>query len=386
MHSHQISSSTAHPTLKDQLELHAENCVECGLCVRECGFLQKYGAPKSIATGYAPDSATDQRFHFECSLCGLCAAVCPPKIGLNPATMFLEMRREAVLRNAAPFPEHKGILGYEKRGASKQYSYYGLPENCDTIFFPGCTFPGTRPARLIQLFQHLQQSIPNLGIVLDCCAKPSHDLGREDYFHTRFGELREYLVTQNIKKVLTACPNCYKVFNLYGAPLVAQTVYEYLVEYPVATGQLQGRVTIHDPCSIRDNETTHGAVRKLIAATSLQLREMKHNGTDTICCGEGGSVGCLNRGLAKNWGDRRREEADGDFVVTYCAGCVHFLGSRMDTGHILDLLFDPEATLQKKVKIARAPFTYLNRLLLKRRFKKMLPATAQRERRFSHAI
>ncbi len=382
MLSPQVSSTFLHQPLKDQIEHHAATCVECGLCVKECGFLQKYGAPKAIATAYTPDSATDLRFPFECSLCGLCATVCPPKIGLNPATMFLEMRRESVLRNAAPFSEHKGIIGYEKRGTSKRYSWYGLPENCDTVFFPGCTFAGTRPARLMQLFQHLQQSIPSLGIVLDCCAKPSHDLGRDDYFHAMFGELREYLVTHKIKKVLTACPNCYKVFNQYGAPLTAQTVYEYLIDHPVATGQLQGQVTVHDPCSIRDNETTHDAVRKLIAATSLQVREMKHHGVNTICCGEGGSAGCINKGFAKDWGDYRRDEADGNFVVAYCAGCVHFLDSRMDTGHILDLLFAPEATLQKKVKVARAPFTYLNRLLLKRRFKKLLSTVAQRERTF----
>lgn len=374
------SSIVFHKSLIREIGHHTTNCVECGLCVKECRLLQKNGTPGAIAGSYAPDSATGQTIPFECSLCGLCAAVCPPKIGLNPASLFLEMRREAVQRNAAPFSAHKRILNYEQRGTSKRYSFYGLPEGCDTVFFPGCTFSGTRPKRLQELFSHLQQAVPNLGIVLDCCAKPSRDLGREDFFEAMFGELRDYLVKQKIKKVLTLCPSCYKIFSRYGMPLAVQSVYDLLIDHPVQVGQTQGKVTVHDPCPTREEVATHAAVRQLIKTTGLEIIEMKHHGTRTICCGEGGAVACVNKELSVAWGDQRKEEAAGYPVVTYCAGCVNYLSSRMQTIHVLDLLFAPETTLAGKLKVARAPFTYLNRLLLKRRFRKMLPTATQRER------
>ena len=157
-----------------------KKCIACPLCRRECAFLEKYGNPKEIADRIDPGVDASLALAFECSLCGLCGAVCP--VDLEPRDLFLDMRREAVKKGIAPFPEHKMLLDYEKRGTSRRYSYYALPEGCDTIFFPGCGLPGTRPKRDPPGFNHLRSFIPGLGIVLDCCTKPSHDLGRQDFF------------------------------------------------------------------------------------------------------------------------------------------------------------------------------------------------------------
>ncbi len=43
-----------------------------------------------------------------------------------------------------------------------------------------------------ELIEHLlclnlfSKKIPSVGIVLDCCTKPSHDLGRDDFFNAMF--------------------------------------------------------------------------------------------------------------------------------------------------------------------------------------------------------
>ncbi|RJX27365.1 MAG: (Fe-S)-binding protein [Desulfurivibrio sp.] len=373
--------STVRPQLRQELTLQSEKCIECKLCRRECLFLQKYGSPRQIAATYDPDSPRDQLMAFECSLCQLCAAVCPVKI--NPAAMFLEMRREAVSRGVQDFAGYGVILNYEKRGTSRRYSHYGLPAECDTILFPGCALPGTRPDKVKALFAHLRQTIPRLGIVLDCCTKPSHDLGRESHFQAMFGEMREYLLQHGVKKVLVACPNCYRVFKQYGEPLQVETVYEFLAATSLPeTADIAATVTVHDPCSTRNDEQIHAVIRRLAAAKSLTIQEMKHHGVRTLCCGEGGSVGCVNADFSRGWGKRRQEEAGGERILTYCAGCASFLGRLNPTSHILDLLFEPGATLAGKVKISRAPWTYLNRLLLKSYFKKQINAAASRERAF----
>jgi len=360
--------------------------MECRLCVKECRFLQKYGTPKQIAASYDPGSPTGQAMAFECSLCRLCEAVCPPKVGLNPARMFLEMRREAVERGVGDFSKHGGILGYERRGTSKRYSYYALPAACDTVFFPGCTLPGTRPGKVLDLFSHLEKSLLNLGIVLDCCTKPSHDLGREQQFQAMFGEMRAYLLAHGIKKILVACPNCYRVFKEYGNGIAVQTVYEYLAEHALPVSpRVSGVVTVHDPCATRYDQEIHKAVRRLAAQKGLELVEMKHRGGKTLCCGEGGSAGFLMPELSKAWGMRRKEEANGTRILTYCAGCANFLGAVNPTSHVLDLLFEPEATLTGRAKVSKAPWTYLNRLRLKRHFKKKIKAAAARERTFTGA-
>ncbi|MFH1215236.1 MAG: (Fe-S)-binding protein [Pseudomonadota bacterium] len=370
--------------LAEILRENAEKCIECKICLKECAFLKKYGTPKEIARNYAPSSEASLSFPFECSLCGLCQSVCPPKIGLNPAAMFLEMRRETVKRGKGNFSKHTIVKNYENRGTSKRYSYYGLPLGCDTVLFPGCALPGTRPDKVKALFHHLRKSIPALGIVLDCCTKPSHDLGREDFFNEMFPEMKDYLLTKGVKQVLTACPNCHLVFKRYGGELMVQTVYEYMAENGGPdTPSAKGTLTVHDPCGTRFEESVQQAIRKLAGEKSLFIEEMKHHGRKSICCGEGGSVSCLMPGLAGQWSSKRKEEAAGTRILTYCAGCVNYLNKITPTSHILDLLFDPEKTMTGRVSVAKTPFTYLNRILLKRWFKKRIAVLVSRERTFS---
>jgi Fe-S oxidoreductase len=366
------------PLLRDILE----RCTECGACTKACAFLSHYGTPKAIATGFDFSSPRrHQAIAYECSLCSLCSAVCPEKI--DPFRLFLELRRQYV--EAGHFDEsaYGSVLGYEKRGTSPLFSWYGLPEGCDTVFFPGCSLSGTRPQVTLRLFRDLQKVVPGLGIVLDCCTKPSHDLGREAHFDSVFGEMIGYLSGQGVKKVLVACPNCFKIFQHHGNGISVRTVYEFIhANGCTAPSRNGGReVSVHDPCALRNETTVHQAVRGLLSDMGLKITEMKHRGRRTVCCGEGGMVGFVKPEFAKAWGAMRQREAVGRPIVAYCAGCTGFLNQVAPTIHIADLLYRPEAALNGNLKVARAPFTYLNRILLKRRLKKELKPKTSRVRR-----
>ena len=377
-----FSSLPVSPQLREALQTVSDKCISCELCKKECAFLQEYGKPKHIADSFDPHNKDHQGMAFECSLCELCAAVCP--VAIHPAQLFLEMRREAVRGGNGDFSEHGRILGYEKRGTSPRFTYYALPPGCDTVFFPGCALPGTRPDTTWSLFEHMRQSLPALGIVLDCCTKPSHDLGRDEYFTAMFTEMRDFLVDNGVRRVIVACPNCFKVFQTYGDQLAVQTVYEFLARDGLPTSKtLTQAVTVHDPCAIRYESGIHAAVRDLCARQGLTLSEMPHHGEKTLCCGEGGSVGFVTPELAKKWAALRKDETNGTPIVTYCAGCANFLGRVAPTTHVLDILFQPEAAAAGKAKVAKSPNTYLNRLKLKKRFKNTVAAAVTRERTFS---
>ncbi len=335
--------------------------------------------PVDIAAEYGSDPEASRAAAFACSLCGLCTAVCP--VGIDPAVMFLELRREAFLADSGNIAEHARLLNYEKRGTSKRYSWYALPEGCDTVFFPGCALPGTRPKTTDKIYQQLQQNDARMGIVLDCCSKPSHDLGRQEQFEAMFFELCWYLTGSGIKKVIVACPNCYKVFAQYGRGLTVETIYQYLAAARWTVKEKIGStVTVHDPCVIRAENAIHQAVRSLIRAHGLTIREMDHAGNRTLCCGEGGAVDCVAKDLSTQWGLRRRQEANGDPIVTYCAGCAGMLNRLAPTVHILDLLFAPEQALAGKMPVSKAPFTYLNRLRLKKDLQRKCTGAKTRER------
>ncbi len=353
----------------------AKGCTRCGACVKQCAFLQKYGMPGEIAGQVmAPSNDGSVADPFECSLCDLCGAVCPEK--LSPAGFFLEMRRQAVEKGALDLGRYKGILGYEARGQSERYSWYGLPEGCDTVFFPGCTLPGTRPEATWRIFELLRREAPNLGVVLDCCAKPSHDLGRAGHFHASFSTVLDYLSAHGIRNVWVACPNCYKVFEQYGTPFEVTTVWERLL----AAGAFQdkglaGSVMVHDPCPLRHASGIHEAVREGITQMGLTVKEARHKKKLTLCCGEGGSVGFINPTFAKKWGAKRKAEAQGERLVTYCAGCAGFLKRAGATvTHLADFLVSPEAASAGRPRVSGAPWTYWNRIKLKKRFQEAVAA------------
>jgi Fe-S oxidoreductase len=161
--------------------------------------------------------------------------------------------------------------------------------------------------------------------------------------------------------------------------LTVQTIYELLKAPSTATNP--GEVTVHDPCGVRFDSEVHAAARRLVTAAGCTVREMKHHGTKTLCCGEGGAVGYLDREMAQAWTELRRQEAGDLPVITYCAGCSHFLGRRMTTHHLLDLLFAPTATLAGRSTVNRSPLTYWQRFRLKKKLAALLPLHQGRCRR-----
>lgn len=361
----------------------AKNCVHCKQCVKECAFLQRHGTPGQIARATLELASGYDYLAFECSLCDMCAAVCP--LSLRPSDMFLEMRRKTDSQGRQTRISPCIYLGFEKRGVSRHLTYYALPAGCSTILFPGCALAATRPQAILDLFAWLRRKEPTLGVVLDCCTKPSHDLGRTEFFENAFGEMRRYLLANGVRRVLTACPSCYKVFKTYGGDLAVETVYEALAADAETSWARQPKtVTIHDPCPFRFDASVQSAVRTLVSRNGYAIEEMPHHGATTFCCGEGASVRCSAPELAETWSRRRVDESRQHQMVTYCAGCNETLGRHTETRHVLDILFPGHPAGGHRRPTPGFPRTCWNRLRLKNTFKNIVPSAVSRERKVIH--
>jgi Fe-S oxidoreductase len=347
-------------------------CRKCDLCAKDCAFLREYGPPSNLVKQFDFSRPDYQKLAFECSLCGLCATICPEK--LNFANLFLLVRRKAILEKNIDLAVFSKILNYERFGASPLFSYYGLPDGCNTIYFPGCTFPGKLPEVAWRVFKHLQSHIPCLGVVLDCCAKPSHDLGRQNYFEKAFKKIALRLKNSNIENVIVNCPNCFETFKTYGTDFKVETVYEFIDQNINSQRKnLYGRTyTIHDPCVLREENGIHSAVRNILKNRGASIQEMPHAKKKASCCGEGGSVGFTNPNFSKSWTELRKNESHNIPMLTYCAGCADALAQRIHTTHLLEILFAPAEGIKPNNNASNPPWTYLNRLRLKHRLQMSL--------------
>lgn len=198
--------------------------------------------------------------------------------------------------------------------------------------------------------------------------KPSHDLGRHEFFQSAFLPLVGFLEKHGVRRVLTACPSCHKIFRTYAEGLDTVAVWEAVDPGRLfSLGAASGTVLVHDPCPYREVPEAREAVRRVVRRLGLSVREPKRAGDRTLCCGEGGAVGSVSPDLARRWAERRKAEADGGVVVTACAGCTAFLGRfGLKAVHLADFIQDPVRAAFGRTLAAGAPRTYWNRWRLKK--------------------
>ncbi|MCD6527239.1 MAG: (Fe-S)-binding protein [Desulfuromonas sp.] len=163
------------------------------------------------------------------------------------------------------------------------------------------------------------------------------------------------------------------MFKRYGTGLEVQSVYQQLDQLKLPQRPTtQGLVTIHDPCVSRFASEDHDAVRSLIDKSGLERLEMTNCKQTTLCCGEGGCVIAEDAELAQSWRHKRAEQTDGKWLVSYCAACVDFLRPISHTSHVLDLLFDPLAAVDRSSKPPGSLKRYWNRWRLKKKVQHQL--------------
>ena len=322
-----------------------EKCSECLICLQECQLMTRLGkSPREIAECLFQNPQLYKNAVYSCLQCGLCSIVCP--VLLNPKQMFLEWRRKLVKDGVAPFRNHSFSLTDKKWNIYTLYrDNYGISypdletSNCDTLFFPGCNMSTFAPKLTRTIFSQLKRFNGSVGILIDCCQKPVHDLGLQERFEKAIEKLKQRVAEQGAKRVITACPNCYYTLKqCLGVEVVS--IYDALPE--AAFKKITGVITIHDSCPDREEGLFGRKVRSILSG--CQIIEMKHSKENTICCGAGGLASAVDPDLALTYVKMRLEEAkatQAEYLVTYCVTCVNMLTSvpsEIKIIHALNLL------------------------------------------------
>jgi ferredoxin len=221
----------------------SRECTQCRTCQIRCVFLRDHGTPKDLAD-HLLGSGVGVARAFECSLCGLCEAVCPMHLPLPD--FFLAMRRAALKNGAASLTPYRSLLNYETVGASFLFRLFALPPGGDTVLFPGCIFPGAHPRTAQALYRHLRRRTRPWAWSL--AAASSHPTTWADriFLPAVSGHCAPRSWLGACAPSLTACPNCFKVFSQYGDGLAVRSVLSALAENPP-----QGRT----PCMARPSCT-----------------------------------------------------------------------------------------------------------------------------------
>ena len=359
-------------TWKDLLDLDA--CTECGRCTSVCPAhaVGKDLSPRDIILqlrdlmhdsqsaisnqqsaliGAVP--ATSPASLWQCTTCAACMEVCPVFIEQMPK--IVDMRRHLVMEEA-DFPDsmQEAISSLEKRGhpfsgtqATRVDWAEGLnvthisdAKDAEVLLWVGCG--GALVERNQKVTRATAQLLAQAGVNFaimgreeKCSGDPARRIGNEFLFEMLAKENIAKLNKYDVKKVITACPHCFKTFRneypQYGGQFEVYHHSEYLAKL-VSEGRLkplaesERKITFHDPCYLGRQNGVYDAPRTLVKISSRQTPvELERSREKSFCCGGGGGMSFIEEPPDQRVNqERAREilETGADTVAVGCPFCM----------------------------------------------------------------
>jgi NADPH-dependent glutamate synthase beta subunit-like oxidoreductase len=341
--------------------LEAKRCLQCECmeCVKVCQYLEDYKKyPRKYVREIYNNLSIVQgtrhanRFINSCSVCGLCAEVCPTDLDMGE--VVLDARRTMVEQGRMPPSAHDFALRDMAFSNSDKFAMAKNPPGSDSsnyVLFPGCQLAASSPGQVEKLYSHLTTSLSNdqVGMMLGCCGAPANWAGRSDKFDEAINRWRQELESMGNPTIVLPCSSCFQVFKTALPDVQIVSLWELLDDKEIvpepATGEPR-TVSIHDPCTTRHETGIHDSIRRMVDKIGYEVDELEASRERTSCCSYGGHTWLANKDLSNRIVERRINESDADYV-TYCAMCRDFFAAKgKRTLHILDLLFEPDVDVR----------------------------------------
>lgn len=318
---------------------------------------------------------------YSCLLCGNCTEHClviePKTWDKFPNNVFEDhmINSDGITRALRSLVVEEGIPPSEIRKVLQNFRKYGNPmgeprrerdafteeldfdiknateEECEIVFYVGSIASyderNQRTARAVaRILKAANVDFGILGTREEDSGGDIRDLGEEGLFEEmakRNLELfREYGIT-----IVCLSPHDYSAFlNDYPELLredwskLSITIQHY-TEFIAALihdgklrvrGNLDKKVTFHDPCKLGRRNNIYDAPRKLIQATGANLIEMRLSHSNSYCCGGGGGglwYEPLDKPKVENQRAKQALDTGADILAVACPTCARMLEDGM---------------------------------------------------------
>jgi heterodisulfide reductase subunit D len=383
-------------TRRQVLEL--DTCAHCALCTENCPAYHEsrdplhapgvrsamavklYDKKHNLLTRLFGNTETAEEdverlseSAYHCTLCGRCMESCP--FGFQTHELWCKVREIVadlggtpvnVARLGKMLDETMNPYGLEPDERLDWVDYTGLDEipekeQAEVAYFVGCTtaFKGVNhdvAFSIASILDEVGEDWTVLGEDEWCCGNPSLLSGDEDTAKEYALHNVEALESRDVKKVITGCAGCYRVFRLeYPKLLGREPRFETLhaVEYLrdlLVSGRLRldptdEKVIYHDPCELSRLGGVVEAPREALGYMTTEPLEFKEHGIDVKCCGGGGLLQAVDNEMRLDIVTERLTEAEekgADVLVSACPACkLAFTDGVRERGvkvEVLDLL------------------------------------------------
>jgi heterodisulfide reductase subunit D len=220
-------------------------------------------------------------------------------------------------------------------------------QGAEVVYFVGCVasfFP--RSYRVPQAFSTILETsgvdFTTLGGQEWCCAYPLLSMGRLEEARSLIQHNVEQVKELGASRVTFSCPSCYHMWKLIypdvlGEELDLEVLHatemldELIAEGAIKLGELDLRVTYHDPCDLgRKSGVLEAPRRVLQSIPGVTFVEMSTSGQISECCGGGGNLESFEPEVLFEVSGRRVDracEVDAQMIVSACQQCERTLTS-----------------------------------------------------------
>lgn len=357
-------------------------CMRCGRCVEKCpsagagepfaprDFVQssrramwKEQSPVGDIQFLTNDPPLDGNAEWYCTTCSACLEACP----IYGATFkFVTKRRTELIEEGKGVPDLMNqtlerLFKYDNPWfpSKKERAAWAIDRNVPALkkggkeaqlcYFVGCTTSfDARAQDIAKSFSSiLDHAGVNYGILADkepCCGDLARVVGEVGLFQEQMEKCLELFDKYGIEQVVTSSPHCFHTFkNEYLEKNFQVRHYTLFLKELIGEGRLEFKnserriVTYHDPCYLGRHNQIFDEPREIIRSIpGIELREMRHHGPDSLCCGAGG--GRMWQGPELKGDERMGEirikeahETGAQCVITACPLCLIMLEDGLKT-------------------------------------------------------
>jgi Fe-S oxidoreductase len=293
------------------------------MCSGACpyGYLMEYPPSRLITSMRAEefDRVLNADTVWLCLSCFACTQVCPQQIPLTAALMT-RTKEELLLAGKVPSEltaalensqRYGNVLGQSSRKRAEWVKDVDPPvrilgrENvqANVLWYVG-DYVSYHPRlqavgrAVAKVFRALGVDFAILGPDEVSDGDSQRLAGERGLFEMLAEKNGKALSRVRFERIVTTDPHAYNAFrNEYpalGISYPVQHLTQFLVEHmdqlrPLLTREVKAKVAFHDPCFLGRANSVYEEPRTLLAAIpGVELVEMAHNRTTSLCCGGGG--------------------------------------------------------------------------------------------------
>ena len=221
-------------------------------------------------------------------------------------------------------------------------SFISSNEDPEILFWVGCA--GSYDERykkvtksFVNILNKLKVDFAILGDEEGCTGDPARRSGNEYLFQMQAVNNISILNKYNIKRIVTLCPHCFNTIkNEYPAlggnyEVVhhSQLLNEFIKEGKIISKKINKKISYHDSCYLGRGNNIYEAPREIINSITDNIKELKRNKKNGLCCGAGGSQIFKESEAGKVEINLERvkdiEDIKPDAVVSACPFCMTML-------------------------------------------------------------